>query len=247
MGIFVAGRELTSPAAPAMRLFWLPHVGADVLGIDASDRLVGVARQRAAAEGLSARFVVGDALALPVAHASSDIVLSVFGVIFASDPATAVREIARVLLPGGRAYVTAWVPSGPIDAMLGAFSRAMERATAAPLPEGFPWSESEAVSSIAGPWGLSVSTTRGELEIRAASPEAYVDAGRDHPMAIAASPLLQRAGVVDTLRAEMIEASVPCAGGGRLMSAGIDAERRPRRAAIPSRVPRAAAGGTDQR
>lgn len=180
--------------------------GADVVGVDSSERLVAVARQRAAAAGLVPEFRVGDALALPVGDASFDTVLSVFGVIFASDPARAVSEIARVLASNGRAYVTAWVPSGPIHAMLTVFGRAVGRATGAAPPKRFAWSDSDAVSSIVEPCGLVASTTRDELEIRAPSPEAYVDAGREHPMGFEMWPILERAGLTERLREEMVQA-----------------------------------------
>ena len=180
--------------------------GADVVGVDSSERLVAVAGQRAGEAGLFAEFVVGDALALPVDDASFDLVLSVFGVIFATEPAQAVREIARVLRSDGRAYITAWVPAGPINAMLTVFGRAVGQATGAPPPKRFAWSNGDAVRSIAEPCGLALSTTHCELEIRAASPEAYVDAGREHPMAMEAWPILERAGLLDSLREEMIHA-----------------------------------------
>ncbi|MDQ3723834.1 MAG: class I SAM-dependent methyltransferase [Actinomycetota bacterium] len=179
--------------------------GAAVIGVDASERLVDVARGRASAVGVRAEFLVGDLLALPATDASVDIVLSVFGVIFAPDPARAVSEVARVLDAGGRAYASAWVPSGPILEMVCAFGRVMGEVTGAPPPERFDWSDSAAIAAIAGPSGLAVQTTRGELEVRAPSPAAYVDAGREHPMAIDAWPLLERAGVVAALREEMIE------------------------------------------
>ena len=169
--------------------------GAGVVGVDSSERLIAVARQRAAEAGLAAEFLVGDALALPVGDAGFDVVLSVFGVIFAADPAQAIGEVARVLRPGGRAYVTAWVPAGPINAMLTVLGRAIQQATGAPAPERFAWSNVDAVASIAEPCGLTARTTRHELEIRAASPQAYVDAGREHPMAIEVWPVLERAGV----------------------------------------------------
>ena len=177
---------------------------ADVVGVDASERLIAVARQRADEAGLVAEFLVGDALALPVANASFDIVLSVFGVIFAPDPAQAVSEVARVLRADGRAYITAWVPAGPINAMLTVVGRAVGQATGAPPPKHFAWSDGDAVRAIVEPCGLALSTTHGELEIRAASPEAYVDAGREHPMAIEVWPIVERAGLLDSLREEMI-------------------------------------------
>ena len=183
--------------------------GADVVGVDSAPRLVAVAQERAAAAGLSLELLVGDALALPIDDASVDIVISIFGVVFADDPARALAEIARVLRPGGRAHVTAWVPAGPIDAMLTVLGRAIGRATggAPPVrPKRFAWSKTDSVRAIAEPCGLQLSTTRHELEIRAASPAAYVDSGQEHPMALDAWPLLEQAGVLDTLREDMIGA-----------------------------------------
>lgn len=90
--------------------------------------------------------------------------------------------------------------------MLTVLGRAMGQATGAPPPKRFAWFDTHAVGSIAGPCGLMVSTTAGELEIRATSPEAYVDAGREHPMGIEAWPILERSGVIDQVRDEMVQA-----------------------------------------
>ena len=79
--------------------------------------------------------------------------------------------------------------------------RARDRRAAA---KRFAWSDGDAVRSIVEPCGLALGTTHGELEIRAASPEAYVDGGREHPVSIDAWPMLERAGVLDSLREEMI-------------------------------------------
>jgi SAM-dependent methyltransferase len=178
--------------------------GADVIGVDAAQRLLTVARERAAGAGLSAEFLAGDLQALPVPDAAADVVLSVFGVIFAAEPAQAIAELARVLRPDGRVYVSAWVPSGPIAAMVGTFGRVICQITGSSPPPRFAWSQTEAVASVATPLGLAVSTTRHELEIRAASPAAYVDAGWEHPMALDALPLLRDAGELDALRADLI-------------------------------------------
>src|SRR3954447_18780984 len=87
--------------------------GARVTGLDAAPRLVEVARQRAAAAGADAEFVVGDALDLPFEDGAFDAVVSVFGVIFAPDPARAIAEIVRVLAPGGRARSPGGAPRSP--------------------------------------------------------------------------------------------------------------------------------------
>ena len=50
-------------------------------------------------------YVEGDAMALPLADACSDVVSIAFGIRNVADPAKAVREFARVLRPGGRVVV----------------------------------------------------------------------------------------------------------------------------------------------
>ncbi|MEX2553238.1 MAG: class I SAM-dependent methyltransferase, partial [Actinomycetota bacterium] len=62
------------------------EAGASVTGLDQAPRLIEVARERAAAEGLDVSFMVGDALQIELPDESFDVVFSVFGVIFAPDP-----------------------------------------------------------------------------------------------------------------------------------------------------------------
>lgn len=178
--------------------------GARVLAVDAAPRLLEVARERAHAQGVVLDLREGDLLALPIEDATADVVLSVFGVIFATDPAQSLREIARVLRPTGRALVSAWVPAGPIDAMLGAMGRIMRRVTQDPAPQRFAWSDTAAVASLAAEAGLALEeTVRSQLPIRSASPESYVAAGQEHPMALAMRPVVERAGVGAELQAAM--------------------------------------------
>jgi ubiquinone/menaquinone biosynthesis C-methylase UbiE len=76
--------------------------GARVTGVDPAPRLLHVAQDRAAASGRQITFVLGAAESLPLEDASVDVVLSVFAVISANDPAAAAREIDRVLTADGR-------------------------------------------------------------------------------------------------------------------------------------------------
>ena len=97
---------------------------------------------------------------------------------------------------GGRALLSAWIPAGPIDAMLAAMGRILGRVTQAPPPERFLWSDPAAVDPLARRAGLALQTTSSaELAIRDSSPEAYVVAGQHHPMALSVRPVLERAGV----------------------------------------------------
>jgi SAM-dependent methyltransferase len=179
--------------------------GAQVVGLDSAPRLLEVARQRAHSLGLGVDLREGDLLDLPVADASADVVVSVFGLIFASDPAQAMRELARVLAPSGRAYVTAWIPAGPIDAMLSAMGRILGRVTQARPPRRFPWSDAARVQELISAAGLTLDrATPATLAIRDRSPTAYVEAGQEHPMSLAARPALAAAGADVEARDAMI-------------------------------------------
>jgi SAM-dependent methyltransferase len=168
--------------------------GARVVGVDAAPRLLAVARERARANGIEIDFRHGDLLGLPVADGAAEVVISVFGVIFAVDPAQALAEVRRIVTPRGRVLLSAWVPAGPINAMLGAMGRVLSRVTQSSPPKRFPWADETAVGRLASAVGLAVeSTTPATLAIRDVSPEAYVAAGREHPVALSVRPVLQQA------------------------------------------------------
>ena len=178
--------------------------GARVVGIDASPGLLEVARERARTQGVDVDFREGDLLDLPVADGTADVVLSVFGVIFASDPAQALGEVGRVLRPGGRVLVSAWVPAGPIDGMLVAMGRILARVSQVQPTQRFTWADPAAVGPLATRAGLMLQgTARAALAIRDSSPEAYVLAGQEHPTALAVRPVIERAGVAAAVQEAM--------------------------------------------
>jgi SAM-dependent methyltransferase len=86
--------------------------GCPVVGLDYVPALLERARLRAAAEGLEAEFVEGDAEALPFEDASFNVVSSVFGAMFAPDQEQAARELTRVCRTGGRIGLVAHTPEG---------------------------------------------------------------------------------------------------------------------------------------
>jgi 2-polyprenyl-6-hydroxyphenyl methylase/3-demethylubiquinone-9 3-methyltransferase len=86
--------------------------GARVTGADITPELMDMGRERAAAEGVEVEWVEGDAGALPFADESFDVVLSVFGCMFAPDHQAAANELVRVCRPGGTIGVCAWTPEG---------------------------------------------------------------------------------------------------------------------------------------
>ena len=80
-----------------------------VLGVDIAERLLELARAKAAARGLSnAEFRVGDILALD--ESGFDAVVCVFGIFFVPDMTAAVRSLWSAVRSGGRLAVTTWGP-----------------------------------------------------------------------------------------------------------------------------------------
>jgi SAM-dependent methyltransferase len=89
----------------------LARGAAEVTGVDIAPNLLEQARQRAAAENLKAAFDEGDAEQLPYTDASFDVVVSMFGAMFAPRPELVVAEMARVLKPGGLLAMANWNPA----------------------------------------------------------------------------------------------------------------------------------------
>ncbi len=84
----------------------------DAVGIDYVEALVERARARAASERLPTRFEVGDCEDIQFPDASFDVVLSVFGSMFAPRPEQAAQELLRVCRPGGKIGMANWTPDG---------------------------------------------------------------------------------------------------------------------------------------
>lgn len=80
-----------------------------VLGVDLSGEMVDAARQRAQERGLSnAQFARMDAEALALPDAGFDVALCALGLMYVPDPEHAIREMRRVLRPGGRMVLAVW-------------------------------------------------------------------------------------------------------------------------------------------
>ena len=75
--------------------------GADVVGMDLSPVLIETAKERAAEEGVSVQFEVGDAEDMSYDGASFDKVTSTVGVMFTPDHSAVAGELTRVIRPGG--------------------------------------------------------------------------------------------------------------------------------------------------
>lgn len=179
--------------------------GARVTGVDPAARLLAVARQRAAAQGLDVRFAAGDAAAIPIGDGDADLVLSVFGVIFAPDAIQAAAELARVSAPGGRIVLSAWVPDGAISQAARVSREAVRTALGSPPgPPPFAWHDRPALTQLLARYGFEVGVTENRIAFTASSPRAYLDREfANHPLAIAALGVLG-AREAEALRERML-------------------------------------------
>jgi len=143
------------------------QLGAEVLGVDIAANLVEAGNARARSLGLSnCRFQEGDASDLQgLANGTFDLVVSVFGAMFAPRPVDVAKEMVRVTRRGGRIVMGNWIPNDPT---LVAQILKISSAYSPPPPEGF-------VSPMT--WGIE----KNVLERFAAAgiPEANVAFDRD--------------------------------------------------------------------
>jgi SAM-dependent methyltransferase len=168
--------------------------GAEVTAVDPAARLLEVARQRAAQQGLQVEFLPGDAGRSPVGDGTADVVLSVFAVIFAPEPERAIAELARVTAEDGRIILTAWPPGGPLTEIAVTAGKFMAQVFGQPEGgQGFGWHDRDALRAAFAPHGFQVEVERRELVVTHGSPEAYIEQSSSHPIAVAgANALAQR-------------------------------------------------------
>jgi ubiquinone/menaquinone biosynthesis C-methylase UbiE len=122
--------------------------GAEVWGLDIAPNLLEQARQRAATEGLQATFEEGDAEQLPYPDARFDVVMSMFGAMFAPRPELVATELCRVCRPGGAIAMANWTPESFVARQFAVGNRYI------PPPEGIPapvlWGDEQVVRQRLG-------------------------------------------------------------------------------------------------
>jgi SAM-dependent methyltransferase len=135
------------------------QAGGRVVGVDITPELFEAGRRNAADAGVTVDWREGDAEALPFEDASFDVVLSVFGCMFAPRHEVAASELVRVLRPGGRLAVAAWTPEGSVGQMF----RALGSFLPPPPPFAQPpllWGSEEHVRRLFGGTGLALEVDR---------------------------------------------------------------------------------------
>lgn len=101
---------------PALTLAPRVEPGGTLTATDVIPEMVAIAAENAAAQGITnMRFQQADAGALPFPDASFDCVTCRFGVMYFPNVPQALREVWRVLRPGGRAVFAVWGPLEQID------------------------------------------------------------------------------------------------------------------------------------
>ena len=148
-------------AVPAARL------GAHVLGVDIAGNLVQAGNARAVTLGLdNCTFQEGDASDLKqLKDDSFDLVVSIFGAMFAPKPYDVAKEMVRVTRPGGRIVMGNWIPNDPT---LVAQILKISSSYTPPPPEGF-------VSPMT--WGVEAEVI--ERFTAAGAPEENISFERD--------------------------------------------------------------------
>jgi SAM-dependent methyltransferase len=168
-------------ALPAARL------GADVLGVDIAKNLVEAGNKRAKEQGLTnCKFQEGDASNLhELEDQTFDLVVSIFGAMFAPRPLDVAKEMVRVTRPGGRTIMGNWIPNDPT---LVAQILKISSSYTPPPPEGFispmTWGiESNVIERFAGAGvpAEKISFARETYTFNCPSaPSEFVDAFRQY-------------------------------------------------------------------
>ena len=163
------------------------RLGADVLGVDIAANLVEAGNGRAKRAGLAnCKFQEGDATDLrDLKDGAFDLVVSIFGAMFAPKPFDVAKGMTRVTRPGGRIVMGNWIPNDPT---LVAQILKISATYSPPPPEGFvspmTWGiESNVIERFdaAGVPKDRISFVRDTYTFRFASPPAQlVDAFRKY-------------------------------------------------------------------
>ncbi len=141
--------NLAIPAAKA---------GAIVTGVDIAPNLLDHARGRAAGETLDIRFEEGDAEDLPFEEGAFDVVLSMFGTMFAPRPEAVAGELTRVCRQGGRIALASWTPAGFIGELFSVTGRHVPPQAGVPSP--LLWGDATAVRERLGARVADIRMTR---------------------------------------------------------------------------------------
>lgn len=148
------------------------RLGAVVTGLDLTPELLERAHENAAIAGQSITWHEGDAEALPFADASFDVVTSQFGHMFAPRPHVVVKELLRVLKPGGTLAFATWPPELFTGRMFALVSRYAPPQQPAPAPPPL-WGDPAVICERLGSAVRDIAFDRGCMLVSALSPQHH--------------------------------------------------------------------------
>lgn len=185
-------------AIPAAKL------GADVVGLDLTPRLLEAARERAAEAGVTVEWIEGDAENLPFDDDSFDHVVSCFGIIFAPRHAVAASEMRRVCRPGGGIAMTAWTKAGLNGTLFSVMGEHLPKPPE-PVPTPVDWGEESYLRECFGDLGPQMTVTTKHIDFKAPSAAEWVSFNEDKlgPVVMARS-ILEPQGKYEALRDALI-------------------------------------------
>ena len=137
------------------------RTGAEVTGVDIAPNLIEQARKRSEHENLKIQFEVDDAESLPYADASFDVVLTMFGAMFAPRPEKVSAELIRVCRPGGVIAMANWTPTSFVGQMFKVVSSHV--APPPNMPSPLLWGDENVVRERLGKGASSINFNRRSL------------------------------------------------------------------------------------
>jgi ubiquinone/menaquinone biosynthesis C-methylase UbiE len=138
--------------------------GAIVNGIDIAPNLLDEACSRAVREKVNVKFEEGDAEHLPYETGAFDLVVSMFGAMFAPQPDVVASELCRVCRPGGEIAMANWTPTGFIGELFKVTGKHV--APPAGVPSPLLWGDEATVRGRLSGYATEIRITRilGKIE-----------------------------------------------------------------------------------
>jgi ubiquinone/menaquinone biosynthesis C-methylase UbiE len=210
--------------------------GAVVTASDLTPRMVELGRARSASRSFDIEWAEADAENLPFAGAGYDVVASVFGAMFAPQPALVAAELFRVTKPGGLVAMANYSAGG----YLGRLSEVLASFSARPafeLPSPFQWGDEDEVRRRFAPHTDSIEFSRREVSFESSSIEAFLEFWEaTNPPQNALKAMLAPAAyqkVIEANRALIEELNESTTGHAKVSSQYLQVlARKPREAAI---------------
>lgn len=135
-GVTNTSRVLDVACGPGTLALLAARRGCQVTAVDFASAMIDELRDTVKSTGLAVMAQVADGQALPFAAAQFDAVFSMFGLIFFPDRARGLRQMHRVLAPGGLACIATWQPMNRFAMLSDIFATLQDLLPGLPFGEG---------------------------------------------------------------------------------------------------------------